>query len=209
MNKTILYAAIAAASTFALTGVNASERGMANKAYVGDAHGRLVVDGSGRCVQTIEWTEALAIPGCDGKPVIKEEPKVEETVVEAAPVPAPAPAPLKAVEFDATALFDFDKDVIKAAGQEHLRDLAEQIKSLQAERIEVGGHTDSTGPAAYNQALSERRAAAVKDFLINQGVDADLISTTGYGMNQPVADNATAAGRAKNRRVEVTLYGKQ
>ena len=70
------------------------------------------------------------------------------------------------------------------------------------EMLEVVGHTDSTGPAAYNQGLSERRAQAVADYLIGKGANAANITVKGYGESQPVADNGTDAGRAANRRVE-------
>lgn len=68
-------------------------------------------------------------------------------------------------------------------------------------RIEVRGHTDSTGPLAYNQALSERRAASVRDYLISQGIDAKKLSSRGFGPSQPIASNDTVEGRAENRRV--------
>ncbi|MEP6675648.1 MAG: OmpA family protein [Ferruginibacter sp.] len=71
--------------------------------------------------------------------------------------------------------------------------------------VEIGGHTDNTGTAAKNQALSEARGNAVKDYLVKKGVDASRINVTGYGPDKPIADNKTAAGRAKNRRVELEL----
>ena len=74
------------------------------------------------------------------------------------------------------------------------------IKSIQ-----VIGHTDSTGKAAYNQMLSEKRAKSVADYLVSQGVDGAILSSKGMGMNSPIADNRTAEGRAKNRRVELKL----
>jgi OOP family OmpA-OmpF porin len=70
-------------------------------------------------------------------------------------------------------------------------------------RVSVEGHTDSIGSDAYNQRLSERRAKAVRDYMISQGIDASRITTRGFGESKPVADNKTAAGRAENRRVEI------
>lgn len=79
------------------------------------------------------------------------------------------------------------------------------LKEYDKTVIEVVGHTDSTGSAEYNQALSERRAATVATYINNRGIDRQRILAYGRGLTQPVADNATAAGRALNRRVELTL----
>jgi len=80
------------------------------------------------------------------------------------------------------------------------------VKKYPGAKIEVDGHTDSTGTDAYNQKLSERRAAAVKEYLIKEaGVDSSKITAVGYGVAKPVADNKTAAGRARNRRVEILI----
>ena len=73
--------------------------------------------------------------------------------------------------------------------------------------FEIEGHTDSTGPASYNQGLSARRAASVKSYLVGKGLPASAIEASGLGETAPVADNATAAGRAQNRRVEVEVQG--
>ena len=69
------------------------------------------------------------------------------------------------------------------------------------------GHTDSTGNAAYNLALSTRRANAVKDYLVSKGIEKNRVYTEGKGLTQPVADNRTREGRAKNRRVEIEVVG--
>ena len=90
-----------------------------------------------------------------------------------------------------------------------LNQLAATMRQYGETTIVVAGHTDSTGQAAYNQALSERRAAAVRNYLVSQGVSASRIQTVGYGMRQPVATNTTEAGRAQNRRVELTILTPQ
>jgi OOP family OmpA-OmpF porin len=72
-------------------------------------------------------------------------------------------------------------------------------------KVEVAGHTSSTGPAEYNQVLSERRAQSVADYLISTGLNADRFTVRGYGESEPVADNGTAQGRALNRRVELRI----
>lgn len=79
------------------------------------------------------------------------------------------------------------------------------LKEYDKTVVEVVGHTDSTGSAQYNQALSERRAATVATYINNRGIDRQRILAYGRGLTQPIADNATAAGRAMNRRVELTL----
>lgn len=101
--------------------------------------------------------------------------------------------------------FDFDRATIKPEGESILNAAAEQIKqnSAAVKSVSVSGHTDSTGPEAYNQALSERRANAVKSYLEGKGVTD--VSAKGMGESSPVADNATREGRAKNRRVEIDV----
>lgn len=168
------------------------------------------------CWRDSSWTPATAAKGCDG--AIVEAPKVVATpapVAKAAPAPAPKPAPAPApapaapakVSYAADAFFDFDKAVVKAEGKARLDSLVEKLQSVDLEVLVAVGHTDATGPDAYNQKLSERRAAAVKAYLVSKGVDAKRIYTEGKGEASPVATNSTRAGRAKNRRVEVEVVG--
>ena len=139
-------------------------------------------------------------------------------VVVPAPVPAPAPvvvpAPTPAPAAIATkttlqseALFDFSKADIKAQGQIALDQLARQLATIDYNVIITIGHTDSVGSDSYNQKLSAQRAAAVRSYLVGQGVDAARITSEGRGKSQPVASNATAQGRAQNRRVEIEVSG--
>lgn len=81
------------------------------------------------------------------------------------------------------------------------------MKDVNLEAVVATGHTDSVGTSAYNQKLSVRRAESVKAYLISAGVAADRVYTSGKGETQPVADNKSAAGRAKNRRVEIEVVG--
>lgn len=101
--------------------------------------------------------------------------------------------------------FAHDDATLNSAFLGSLNQLAATMRQYGETTIVVAGHTDSTGHAAYNQALSERRAAAVRDYLVSQGVSPSRIQTVGYGMRQPVASNATEAGRAQNRRVELII----
>jgi OOP family OmpA-OmpF porin len=176
----------------------------------------------GECWRTGFWTPANALPGCDG--AITEKPKVvvqpdpvyptpeitpaPAPVAAAAPAPAPAPAAVSSkVTYAADAFFDFDKSVIKPEGKAKLDDLADKVKAINLEVIIAVGHTDSVGSDAYNQKLSLRRSQAVKAYLVSKGIDKTRIYTEGKGEKQPVADNKTKEGRAKNRRVEIEVVG--
>lgn len=101
--------------------------------------------------------------------------------------------------------FATDQDQIQPAFYSTLNSVAIVLRKFNRTLIDVNGHTDSTGSLAHNQALSERRAASVANFLGEQGVDQRRISTMGFGPNEPVASNATEAGRAQNRRVEIAI----
>jgi OOP family OmpA-OmpF porin len=179
----------------------------------------------GECWRTGFWTPANALPGCDGAitekaaaPAVKPDPVVPAPEVTTAPVadaapaaPAPAAAPAAAVSskvtYAADAFFDFDKSVIKPEGKAKLDDLVGKVKAINLEVIIAVGHTDSVGSDGYNQKLSMRRSQAVKAYLVSKGIDKTRIYTEGKGEKQPVADNKTKEGRAKNRRVEIEVVG--
>ena len=157
------------------------------------------------------WTPATAAPGCDGAIVPVVAPAVPVAVAPApvaAPVVVPvAPPAATKVTYAADAFFDFDKSVIKPAGKEKLDDLIGKIKDINLEVIIAVGHTDSVGSDTYNQKLSVRRSEAVKAYLVSKGIEKNRVYTEGKGEKQPVADNKTAEGRAKNRRVEIEVVG--
>ena len=111
------------------------------------------------------------------------------------------------VSFAAEALFDFDKAIVKPAGKAALDDLLMKLQGMNTEVMVTVGHTDSVGSDAYNQKLSLRRAEAVKAYLVSKGIEASRVYVEGKGESQPVADNKTAEGRAKNRRVTVEVVG--
>ena len=163
------------------------------------------------CWRDANWTPATAAPGCDGAIVpvaapVAVAPDPAPPVAAPAVVPVAPPAATK-VTYAADAFFDFDKSVIKPAGKEKLDDLIGKIKDINLEVIIAVGHTDSVGSDSYNQKLSVRRSEAVKAYLVSKGIEKNRVYTEGKGEKQPVADNKTAEGRAKNRRVEIEVVG--
>ncbi|EJL83222.1 outer membrane protein/peptidoglycan-associated lipoprotein [Polaromonas sp. CF318] len=163
------------------------------------------------CWRDANWTPATAAPGCDGAIAPAMAPAAPVAATPAAPArPGPAPvAPPAAtkVTYAADAFFDFNKSVIKPEGKAKLDDLVGKIKDINLEVIIAVGHTDSVGSDAYNQKLSVRRSEAVKAYLVSKGIEKNRVYTEGKGEKQPVADNKTAEGRAKNRRVEIEVVG--
>lgn len=101
--------------------------------------------------------------------------------------------------------FELDEAELEINARRILNFVAAELIKYPSIELELGGHTDATGSEAYNQDLSQRRADAVKDYLVSKGVDAGRLTAKGYGESKPVADNGTAAGRAENRRTELTI----
>jgi OmpA-OmpF porin, OOP family len=176
------------------------------------------------CWRDANWTPATAAPGCDGAlmapaaapaaapapaPAPSAAPAAAAPAAPAARPPAAAPQPPAAtkVTYAADAFFDFNKSVLKPEGKAKLDDLTSKIKDINLEVIIAVGHTDSVGSDAYNQKLSVRRSEAVKAYLVSKGIEKNRVYTEGKGEKQPVADNKTAEGRAKNRRVEIEVVG--
>ncbi len=127
-----------------------------------------------------------------------------------APVIATPTQPAVTVEkvtFAADAFFDTNKAVLKPEAKAKLDDLASKIKAITLEVIIAVGHTDSDASDAYNQKLSVKRAEAVKAYLVSKGIEANRVYTEGKGEKQPVADNKTKEGKAKNRRTEIEVVG--
>jgi OOP family OmpA-OmpF porin len=113
---------------------------------------------------------------------------------------------IKALSLGADAFFDFNKATLKPAGIAKLDQLAIDLKGAgKVDAIDLGGHTDSVGSVQYNLRLSERRVHAVEAYIISKGVNPAIITAKGYGKSNPVADNATAEGRAQNRRVDIKI----
>jgi OOP family OmpA-OmpF porin len=183
------------------------------------------------CWRDAGWTPATAAENCDGAikppppppPAPRVAPPPPAPIPDAAPRqapaapvtpppppprPAPPPPPVaEKVTFQADAFFDFAKANLKPEATAKLADLVDKTKGVNLEVIIAVGHTDNVGDVAANQKLSVRRADAVKSFLVGKGVEKNRIYTEGKGEGSPIADNKTADGRAKNRRVEVEVVG--
>jgi len=196
-----LITSIAASVLFASSAI-AHEGGMANQSYVGDSSGQNVMDSSGDCVRTSSWKVEDMTVECGA------EPPAPEVKAEAPPPPPPPPmVKYEKTTMSTSALFDFDSATLKEEGKVALQALGDDIKSKSGKVVDIDiiGHTDSTGPAEYNQGLSERRAQSVADYIVAEGIDATIIDVSGAGENNPIASNATREGRAENRRVDINV----
>ncbi|HCX82441.1 MAG: hypothetical protein A3E00_15120 [Curvibacter sp. RIFCSPHIGHO2_12_FULL_63_18] len=178
------------------------------------AAGDVWKNASGECWRDASWTPATAAAGCDGALAAAAAAPAPAAPAAAAPAApkAAAAAPVAAaaaskVTYAADAFFDFDKSVLKPEGKAKLDDLVSKVKGINLEVIIAVGHTDSTGADAYNQKLSVARSEAVKAYLVSKGIEKNRVYTEGKGEKQPVADNKTKEGKAKNRRVEIEVVG--
>jgi OmpA-OmpF porin, OOP family len=172
------------------------------------------------CWRTGYWTPAMAIVECDPDLVPKPPPPAVAPPPPAPPPPPPPPPPapgLQKITLATKALFDFDKYVLKPEGKTAIdTEVLAKLKDVnKLELVLVTGHTDPIGTQAYNQKLSERRADAVRDYLVSKGVPKDKIETLGMGKTQPVPGlvckqkerKALIACLAPDRRVEVEVKG--
>ncbi len=228
LNKIALLLAAAAVTSVAgaQTRVTAADGGNRVDNWVNGAGDAVWKNGQDLCWRDANWTPATAAKGCDGALVPPPAPAPRAAAPAPAPAPAPraAPAPAPApraaapapapqppaatkVTYASDAFFDFNKAVVKPEGKAKLDDLVGKVKGVNLEVIIAVGHTDAVGADAYNQALSVKRAEAVKAYLVSKGIEKNRVYTEGKGEKQPVADNKTAEGRAKNRRVEIEVVG--
>lgn len=200
-----------------------------------DASNRIVRNTWGECWRTSSWTQALAIPECEGGMTAKPEPKAAPAAPPPAPapapvvapppapapvaVPAPAPAPKPADTFRTQIIekpvrleganFATGSSRLLAGAGSKLDEVVDAAQRYPEIDLTVTGYTDSIGNAQANERLSQARADAVKTYLVGKGVAASRITTSGRGAAEPIADNATAEGRAKNRRVEIRYVLKE
>lgn len=188
--------------------------------YVIDARNVVARSGFDLCWRTGYWTPALAETAMAGQFPVGCACDKDIVAADKCTVPAPAPAPAaeapKPITLSAKALFAFDKAVLTPAGKAEIdrEVIAKLPQAGQIKMITIEGHTDRLGSQTYNQALSERRANAVRDYLVQRGVSPDLMDVIGYGKTQPVpgVSCADSLGRSKliqclepHRRVVVRI----
>ncbi|HMW55036.1 MAG TPA: OmpA family protein [Accumulibacter sp.] len=193
-----------------------------DRVYVIDQRGEVVMSGAGLCWRTGFWTPAAAAndpAGCKCDKDLLPKEVCEPAVAKAAPGAA-APAPGKPagdkITVAADALFDFDKATLRPEGKAKLDDVVAKSKAIKLEVIIAVGHTDRFGSDAYNQKLSEKRAAAVKAYLVSKGIEANRVYTEGKGKKNPVTkpdqcpgpkSKKTIACLQPDRRVDIELIG--
>jgi OOP family OmpA-OmpF porin len=207
----VLLAALLGLSASALA--SAPTKGIDTAGTVGyaiDQRGGVAKSGYGLCWRTGFWTPAMAIEECDPDLVPK---KAGVPVVPVAAAPKPA---AEKITLAADALFDFDKATLRPEGKAKLDKLTEDIKGIKLEVIIAVGHADRFGSDAYNQKLSEKRAAAVKDYLVAKGIESNRVYAEGKGKKQPVTKPDQCKGpKSKkviaclqpDRRVEIEVIG--
>jgi len=172
---------LSAAALFAIS-FNAMS---ANSPYWVNSSGEYVRSSTGGCVRTIFWTPENAVAECEGGAAAKPR--------------------YRNLSLASSATFELSGSTLSADGKSAVAALLADFNQNEIESIVVEGYTDNTGDASFNQQLSEKRAQAVKDELIANGVDENIIKAVGHGEAMPIADNDTREGRMKNRRVEIRV----
>ncbi|WP_034640560.1 OmpA family protein [Chitinilyticum aquatile] len=221
LKQTLTSLALVAAFGVAGTAAAKTDAYVTSATNVSAANPEGVVMATGACVKTGSWSADKVVKGCPGwvEPVAKVETK---------PAPAPAPQPVvttKKFVLKSDVLFDFNKATLKPAGKDALDKLVEEVKGMAGTKegaALVVGYTDRIGSDKYNQALSERRANTVRDYLVSKGAPADKMTVEGRGETNPVTGDTcnnikdSKKTRAKlveclapDRRVEIEVKGTQ
>ena len=204
-----------------LLGVMSSQFVFANEycGYSRSSANDIVVSSDGKCVVTDRWApnKHVAEKACHPKffpvkaptpppmPMHVDEPE-PELMIAIPEVSAPVEITYHTETLASDTFFDTGSARLKMTGKEKLDNLANKISNFaRLNNVLTVGHTDSRGSERHNQGLSERRALSVKQYLVNHGIDANMIFTEGRGELEPVADNSTENGRSANRRVEILI----
>lgn len=196
----------------------ASTQVLADKIYWLGTDGEYTRDRNGHCVRTILWTPEKAIAGCEGAaasepvaPIASNkdvEPIASKEDAEAVVVAEKVEPKFTNLSLSSGATYELGGSVLSDEGKATIIELMDKFKGEEVKTVVISGYTDDSGDAAFNQQLSEKRAEAVKAELVKNGANPDKITTIGYGENNPIADNSTREGRAKNRRVEISVDSK-
>lgn len=199
-----------ACANYSNTGKGAAY-GTAGGAAAGAILGQII---GGNTESTLIGTAAGAIIGGVagagiGNMMDQQESEMRQALASSQAVALQREGNMLALTFKSDFTFDVNSDVIRPGLNSELDRIAQVLNNYPQTNIRVEGHTDSTGSAAYNQTLSERRANSVRNALIQRGIAASRISTVGYGTSSPIADNSTEYGRQQNRRVEVRIIPMQ
>jgi OOP family OmpA-OmpF porin len=198
---------LALAGTAALAHTDTAQR---SAGYWYDSSGHVWKNNYGQCWRAGYWTPSMAIEECDPDLVKKAAPAAaakQDTVPAAPLVPPTGPAKpaFAKVTIQAEALFDFDKAVVRPDGKKVLDDevVGKMKEYPQVEVLLITGHADRIGSEKYNQKLSERRAVAVKDYLVSQGIDANRLETAAKGESEPVVscDNIKGPANRHNKKL--------
>ena len=193
-----------------------------NKPYWSGSDGEYARGSDGHCVRTITWQQKDAIAGCEGgamEAVAKLAPAKAMETMAVAKEPVGAPAAKETAKaavpqytqlsLASGATFALGGSTLSAEGKATVVEMMNQFEGEDVKSVLIEGYTDNTGDADFNQHLSKKRAEAVKAELVANGANPDKITTIGHGEANPIADNNTREGRAKNRRVEIKVDGKQ
>ncbi|MEO0443671.1 MAG: OmpA family protein [Pseudomonadota bacterium] len=202
---------IASVSAIVLTSAVISAGAFAHSGdYIADGSGQKISDGFGNCIKSANGVD---IEACNPKPAPAPEPEPPKPAVKPPAKPefkaaAPKPTLVKVtdtVSLSGDASFATNSDELTADGMAVLDSFVAGLGEVEPVSIVLTGHADSRGSDTYNQALSERRARSVADYIITKGVPASIVSASGAGETQPVASNDTVEGRAANRRVDIEV----
>lgn len=185
-----------------------TKRGAAIGAVIGGVAGAVIGNQSGnnRTGAVIGAAAGAAVGGAVGRRMDKQEQELRQ--IEGVEVTRPSEGEIS-VRLTNDILFDTDSSALRSTSRTTLNELATNFRQYPDNRINVEGHTDSTGSDAHNQRLSEDRAASVADYLIDRGVGAGSITVYGFGESRPKTSNDTAEGRQLNRRVEIHIQAPQ
>jgi OOP family OmpA-OmpF porin len=202
--------------------------------YVANTENQIWTSPYGLCWKTTDWTPDKAAAPCDAvrrveAPVPPPVAVVPPPVAVAPPPPPPAPTPLvvappapppiiEQISVSSDVLFEFDKAELRPAGQQKLDEIADRLKGANVQQVAAIGHADRIGSEQYNQQLSEKRAAAVKDYLAQKGVDQSKVRSEGRGEAQPVTGDQCKGSSVNqkliaclqpDRRVDIEVRGER